>query len=126
MDSTKETELLKHLMDRLETCEYSLKFMCKEKSENYRKLLRTEYNDLPTLINDHDPLRTWAEERIKNKDNWETPQCHIEFLSDCEMSYDEYRALGINDGELQSIAGVYNCLGMEAEAQRALAAVYAE
>jgi hypothetical protein len=121
----KET-VVEYLLNRLEICENALRDLCKEKSEVFKRILETPYNDLPLLINEEGLLRLWASERIKNPDKWETPQCYIEFLSDEEMSYDEYRSLGVNDGELNSIAGVFSLLGMIAEAQRAYASVYTE
>ena len=120
-----EEKLVKHLMERLSLCETNLRDSCADHSEDYRELLHTKREDLPTLINEPSPLGKWASERLKDS-KWNTPECWIEFLSNEEFSYGQYRSLGINDGELQSIAGIFNLLGMDKEAERAFACMYSE
>lgn len=118
--------IVEYLIDRLDLCENYLRDLCVDKSEAFNRLVSTKREDLPTLINEPSPLGPWACERLKDptEEEWDTPECWIEFLNDEEMSYDEYRGLGVNDGELQSIAGIFNEMGMEKEAQRALMCQY--
>jgi hypothetical protein len=123
-----ETKLVKYLLDRLDICEGALKDLCQSRCNLYDRLVTTKREDLPALINQPEPTATWVKERLNDPTDtkWDCPQCWIDFLTNVEMTYEQYRVLGINDGELQSIAGIFNLLGMEEEAQRAFVSMYAE
>jgi len=119
-------EVKKYLFLRLDWCRQSLRDLCVEKSESFNKLASTKIEDLPTLINEPYLISKWASERLKSSTDteWDTPACWIEFLSNEEMSYEEYRYLGKNDGECELLRCIFLKMEMPEEAERAYQIIY--
>ena len=122
MDSLND---LKDLLEiRLQDCKDFLRQLCIDKSyDGFARLIATPKEDLPTLINEPDPLGEYASKRLKGEP-YDTPEAWIEFLGNEEMGYKEYRQLGGNDSQLLLLAEIYDKLNMEEARQEALNCVY--
>ena len=116
-------ELKEYLTLRLGFCEEALKDTCLNLSSDFKKLIETKKEDLPLLLNVGGALGEWASKRLKT-DEWETPECYIEFLSNTSMNYTQYRDVGINEGELACLKSIFLKLDMGKEAQRAYCSIY--
>ena len=109
-----------YLISCLANCEDYLVTFTKQKSKKYATAFNCKTDELPLLMNNK-----WVAQRILGKELTD-PSCCIEALCDEEMSYDEYKNLGENDGQLYMLHAIFEKLEMPEEARRAMASVYSE
>jgi hypothetical protein len=118
--NTKLDDVITLLKKRLDECEEYLFTLAKRKSPEFKDACASTQENLPLLM-----LRNqWAAKRMKGEEL--TANDAIEALSDCEMEFEEYKHLGENDGQLFVIYALFEKLGMETEAHKAMSMVYSE
>jgi hypothetical protein len=124
----KRADLVKLLTDELESCEAFLKTTAHDKSSEFddthtESVIAATPEQLGLMVNTEGLTLELVKARLKGEDI-DTPQWHIKSLYDIEFDYDDYKALGDNDGRLRMLDLVLSHLGEEALAKRAVAAMY--
>jgi hypothetical protein len=115
--------LVRYLTEELESCENFLMEKAHAKSRVLNEVLEIPADDLPTHINSGGLKEELVNERLKGNDI-DTPLWHTRVLYDEEFDYEDYKALGVNDGELRVIGRVFQMLGKEELETRAANAMY--
>lgn len=115
--------LVAMLMNSLEICEYFLKDKAHIMSKDFMFVLELPEEDLPLHVHDNGFLGELVKERLAKRD-CDIPVWHVKVLYDVAFNYEDYRALGNNDGELRIIAEVLKELGEDELSNRASDAMY--
>lgn len=93
-------------------------------NEDVRKVLESDIDDLPLLINMGTPAAQkllavrLADEKVQDH------QPFTEVMSNHVFNMEDYRNIGVNDGALMAMADMADLFGMEDVARRARFAVY--
>ena len=119
---TKNKKILETLQYQLELCENFL-YEKARLNHQFRESVEMPKKDLPLHVNDDGLMGEMIQARLKGE-KVDTAKWQTKAVYDLEFSYDDYKAVGYNDGALSIIYRVALDLGDKAMAQRALAAQY--
>ena len=119
---TKNKKILETLQYQLELCENFL-YEKARLNHQFREAVEMPKKDLPLHVNDDGLMGEMIQARLKGE-KVDTAKWQTKAVYDLEFSYDDYKAVGYNDGALSIIYRVALDLGDKAMAQRALAAQY--
>ena len=115
--------LLKVLKDELENCEHYLKEKAHTRSPEFKKVVEYRQDQLPLLVNEGGLVEELAKARMRGE-KIDTPLWHIKALYDVIFDFEDYKALGDNDGELRVLGIVFRELGEKKLSDRASDAMY--
>ena len=116
-------KLVAWLKDELENCEEYLAEKAYAKSADYVTVLEASLPDLGLMINETGLKGDMMKARMRGEDI-RTPGWHIQALSDEAFNFEEYKALGKNDGTLRTIGHILDMIGQKKLSLRAYAAMY--
>jgi hypothetical protein len=123
-----ENKLKIALVERLEGC---IEFISNLASDTHRTLLKIvleiPFEELPLYISDTVELkREMVLARLRKEDIKKNPEFVLQSLWDIEFDFDDYKGIGFNDGELETLKMVFNELEDEAHAKECGAWVYSD
>jgi hypothetical protein len=123
MKDAQKKRLVTMLKDELGNCEEYLAEKAYAKSAEYVKVLEASVEELGLMVNETGLTLEMVKARLRGEDI-RTPEWHIQALSNETFSYEEYKALGDNDGTLRMIGHSLKILGYHKCASRAYDAIY--
>jgi hypothetical protein len=105
-------ELKKDALIRLNDCRDFLIQIVKDRTTELQEVLAIPFDDLPQHINECDDLkREMVLARLRKEDITKSINFVIQSLSNTEFSYEDYRDIGRNDGELSVLSMIFKHLG---------------
>lgn len=116
-------ELLGRLQTELDSCENFLAEKARAKSQDFNAAVTMPKDELPLHMSEPGLLKEMVAARIRNEDI-DTPSWHVRALYDETFDFEEYKALGENDGELRILEMVFSTFGEKELADRASDAMY--
>jgi hypothetical protein len=119
----KRERLVNLLTNELELCENFLHEKAHAKSKVLNEVIAIPTEDLPMHINSSGMKQDLVKERLKGNDI-DTPLWHTKVLYDESFDFEEYKALGDNDGELRVLGMIFRELGEDELETRAANAMY--
>jgi len=119
-------ELVLHqLREVLDNCEDFLRRQAHTRNQSFLRILACCKENLPAMLLDilTDKEIVLIEARLKGI-NIDTPQYHIQALWDVAFDYEDYKAIGYNDGQLSIVSLIASTLGDKELSERASNAMY--
>jgi len=123
--SNLKARLVKLLVQQLELCENFIEEKAKTKSAEFARIFAVPDDQLPLHVNDDGLSGELVKARLAGEDI-DIPKWHIQALYDVTFDFEEYKAFGYNDGELNLISMMLSELGEDDLSARAELAKYSE
>lgn len=123
MRDAKTNRLVQMLKDELYN---SLEYLAEKayaKSTEYVKVLEASMEELGLMVNETGLTGDMVKARLRGEDI-RTPEWHIQALCNETFDYEEYKALGDNDGTLRMIGHSLKILGFHKLSSKAYGAIY--
>lgn len=117
--------LLKEAKASLNECIEFLTEIALDKDTAIKKIIDIPFNDLPQHINEENDLkREMVLARLRKENLCYNSQFVLQSLWDCGFGFEDYKAIGRNDGELNILGKVFKELGDEVTAKKCYEWIY--
>jgi hypothetical protein len=120
-------KLLKTIEENLDGWIESQEMWLSEKAHNATKDFDTvssmPIEELPTHINEKTFFGRLCIDRLAGRE-LDTPENWMEVLHDVEFDCEDYKNIGVGDGQMDICSTVYNLLGKEDKAKKAMSLRY--
>lgn len=121
--------LLAKMNSRLDSCKAYMVEKATSKTE-LEDVLSIPFENLATRISgENGNIASIIKARIEGRSREEIendPDLILPLLWDTEFSMDEYKQIGMNDGELHTISDVFSTLGEDKKAKEAYSWIYSD
>jgi hypothetical protein len=117
-------DLKKYITSHIDDCVEWLILQAGEHDREIRVVRACDFEDLPKYLNTSSvPATLIVKSRLEDK-RIEDLDSFLEVLFNVEHGVEDYKEIGMNDGQLQTLADLAGKIGMKEEAARATSAIY--